>query len=169
MFVLESYLKKRRDAISAWEEDCKEWTRDSPYRNKLDYQHSHPYPVVNWGYVFTHVALPIFGILAVSLTVVVMAVNYKPVPQKSHKATSDCSTVVKKGDTIGVSYGSFAGSKGTVIRQNQKNCSVDITITDSTNTFDQCKAESASNTCDGVLSNGMLLHINKSDNVIPIK
>lgn len=174
MFVLTHYFKSRQGRVKAWEDAGKAEVRrhqandNYNYYSFRDWELDNPKPVFDWGKFFAY-ALPVFVGVGVTIAVVFALTNHNPVAKTHHPNNnpSGCSVVVKKGQKIGVSYGDFQGSTGTVLRQNG-DCSVDIILTDSSNTFDKCKKSDNSSYCSGTKENGATLHIVGSNNVVPL-
>lgn len=166
IFIFELYLRNRRAKVKAWEKSRRDWVNSGDYRYTSDYERSHPYPVFKWKPFLINVTLPVVvGLIFAGC----MVLAFKGADDSgTTKSTSkNCTTTVKKDEAVGVSYGSFQGSKGTVVRQNS-NCSVDINLTDSTDSFDTCRKSNSDSSCEGTQENGSILHIDSSDNVIPL-
>jgi hypothetical protein len=170
MFLIELYLKKRKAKLRAWERAGKEWVEE---RNKAssynaysfeDYAKRYPAPVFPWKKVLSIVFTSLACIAIV--TFVVWRIASIPPKKIDPNNPNDCSTVVKKGDKVGVTGGDFEGSKGVVIEQ-RKDCSVNLTLTESTWTYDQCHKKS-SGYCSESKEKDEILTVDHSQDIVKL-
>jgi len=168
VFLVELYLKKRRAKIVAWEKARDQWIADDEYgyRDSRDWERIHPYPVKRWGKIIGNIVPFVVVVIIPVLAVFMITQPDSKHDNKKASVTQQCENRVKKGDSVGINYGDFKGSKGTIIRQT-KDCAVDITLTDSTNTFDQCKKADRGN-CFDTLENSKMLHVDSQDNIVKL-
>jgi hypothetical protein len=170
MFLLELYLKGRQAKLRAWRKRGEEWVskRNSGAGYSVyhfeDYERAFPSPVFPFKKVATFV-LPGIGAVAV-LSLIVWGIITAPPKKVDPNNPNDCTTVVKKGDKIGIIAGDFNGSKGTVIDQ-RKDCSVNLTLDMSTYTLDMCK-KIGKGYCDSAKENGAILSIGKSSDIVKL-
>lgn len=172
IFVIESFLKRRRTELKEWENEAREWAAK---KNSNQYSYaSYSYkdypvrrpglPIVKWAMVLPIVLMPllVFGMVA-------LITAGAPTGAEVDKTASNpngCTTVVQKGDKIALKDGDFAGSKGEVISQDN-NCNVNLTLTDSTWSMDRCKKVDRTY-CQEAKDNGNILTVNNSKDIIKL-
>lgn len=121
MFIIENWLQSRKDRIRAWEEARDRWVNEDSngWRNKRDYEVSHPKPVTDLGFIGR-----LASIIAISLCVVLLfagfireQVNKPDVPKK---VTTNCGEF-NKGDLVKIEAGDYADLTGRLIGGCEKN------------------------------------------------
>jgi len=170
LFILEPVLEKRRAKIDEWNAKADAWVEemngrygDSYNRNKYASRFGGR-PYVSFKTICA-VVLPILGGLAVS-SLTVLAIVTEPPKKIDPNNPHSCTTVVKKGDKIGIVSDSFDGSKATVLDQ-KDDCSVDLTLDHSAYTPDNCKDKDWRN-CDISKKDGEVMNLSGDTKIIKL-
>lgn len=171
IFVLESYLKSRRDKIEAWEEARDNWVNEDKdkyyYRNNQDWAKKHPYPVFRWN-KFVEIALPVLLVLFLAGGVTALTLHHTSTPSntKHTTQTTQKKTSFKVGDKVQVVYGDYEDSTGVIVRINGNDAI--IKLTNSTLTTKMCNASSSCESGGGK-DDGQLLDVSSLSNLVAYK